>query len=266
MAITMPGFGTSSRTLGNVKNLVNGLGINLIEIPIDKAVTQHFSDINHDKNVHDIVYENSQARQRTLILMNLANKNNGIVVGTGDLSESALGWCTYNGDHMSMYHVNVGVPKTLVKYIIESCIDYQIFENVSSTLQDILETPISPELLPLDSDGSQNQHTEEKIGSYNIHDFILYHFVRFGRSPSEIFGLASIELKEFFSEQKIIEALKVFYNRFFSQQFKRSAIPDGPKIGSVSLSPRGDWRMPSDITSSIWLEEIVALEMIKKKT
>lgn len=260
-AVTLPGFGTSKRTLNNAKKLIEGLGINFQSISINDSVRQHFKDIGHDENNHDVVYENAQARERTKILMNIANQKNGMVVGTGDLSEAALGWCTFNGDHMSMYHVNIGVPKTLVQYVIESCSYMDRFKNISDTLVSVLETPISPELLPLDKSGKQLQETELTVGPYEVHDFFLYHFCRYGRTPTEIFHRAKKVFIDDFDEKSILSFLEVFYRRFFSQQFKRSTMPDGPKVGSISLSPRGDWRMPSDANSNLWLDE---LNFIKK--
>lgn len=254
--ITMPGFGTSTRTFGNVQKLVKGLGLTLKEISIVDSVRQHFSDIGHDEEDHNVVYENAQARERTKILMDVANQNNGMVVGTGDLSEAALGWCTYNGDQMSMYHVNIGVPKTLVQYVIETCASMPTFFEISETLMDILDTPISPELLPLSESGEQSQATESSVGPYELCDFFLYHFCRYGRSPTEITDLATLAFESAYSSEEILSALYDFYNRFFSQQFKRSAMPDGPKIGSVALSPRGDWRMPSDAQQSLWIKEL----------
>ncbi|MDQ1267331.1 MAG: hypothetical protein QG635_2485 [Bacteroidota bacterium] len=259
-AITMPGFGTSSETKSNAIKLAKLLGVSLREIPINKAVNLHFKDIGHDSSIHDVVYENAQARERTQILMDISNQVNGIVIGTGDLSELALGWCTYNGDHISMYGVNAGVPKTLVRYIIEWCAEEEFSGEISSVLKSICATPISPELLPADADGKIQQKTESIIGPYLLHDFFLYYFVRKHYSPKKILMLAEYAFgensKNFYSREEIIKWMKVFYTRFFSQQFKRSCMPDGIKVGSVSLSPRGDWRMPSDAVPSMWLEEI----------
>lgn len=262
-ALTMPGFGTSKRTLENAKKLIEGCGIPFQSISIIDSVRQHFQDIGHDENNYDVVYENAQARERTKILMDLANQRNGMVVGTGDLSEAALGWCTFNGDHMSMYHVNIGVPKTLVQYVIECCVNMEQFKKISDTLVSVIETPISPELLPLNKAGQQLQETELSVGPYEVHDFFLFHFCRYGRSPSEILKRATSAFDGKFSEQMLIGFLEIFYSRFFSQQFKRSAMPDGPKVGSISLSPRGDWRMPSDASAKLWLDELKNLKNLK---
>jgi NAD+ synthase (glutamine-hydrolysing) len=267
VAITMPGFGTTNRTYDNALNLMRLLGVTLREIPIRDAVLQHFHDIGHDVNQHDVTYENAQARERTQILMDVANKVGGIVVGTGDLSESALGWCTYNGDHMSMYHVNIGVPKTLVRYLIEWCAESDFDGEISRVLRDICATPITPELLPLNKEGGLQQETEKTVGPYELHDFFLYYAVRYGFSPGKIFALANHAFTQQNSDQKnysaaeILKWLRVFYQRFFSQQFKRSAMPDGPKVGSVALSPRGDWRMPSDANPALWLAELEAIQI-----
>ena len=251
--VTMPGFGTTGRTYNNAIGLMEALGITLQEIPIGAAVNQHFADIGQDPENHDVTYENSQARERTQILMDLANKLNGIVVGTGDLSELALGWATYNGDHMSMYAVNAGVPKTLVRYLVKWASE-NYFDS-SSILADIIDTPISPELVPASESGEILQKTEDLVGPYELHDFFLYNFFRFGFSPEKIYFLAQKAHKDY-SKEVILKWLKVFFRRFFSQQFKRSCIPDGPKVGSVVLSPRGDWRMPSDASSRLWLEDL----------
>jgi NAD+ synthase (glutamine-hydrolysing) len=245
MGITMPGFGTTNRTYCNALELMKFLGVTSIEIPIKTACLQHFKDIGQDSNNHDITYENTQARERTQILMDLANKHNGLVIGTGDLSELALGWTTYNGDHISMYAVNNSIPKTLVRYLI-AWIATQMDENTAQVLNDILITPVSPELLPSDNQGNMTQFTEDVVGPYEIHDFFLYHFVRFGFSQEKILFLAKIAFKGFYTEDILEKWLNVFLKRFFSQQFKRSCMPDGPKVGSINLSPRGDWRMPSD--------------------
>ncbi|MDD3320672.1 MAG: NAD(+) synthase [Paludibacter sp.] len=248
LGITMPGFGTTDRTYNNAINLMKSLGITIHEIPIKEASMQHFKDIQHVENIHDITYENTQARERTQILMDMANKHNGLVIGTGDLSELALGWATYNGDHMSMYAVNSGIPKTLVRYLVGWAA--QQFEKSSEEiLQDIINTPVSPELLPADENGEISQKTEDLVGPYELHDFFLYYFVRFGFSPDKILMLAKIAFTESYSEEIIRKWLKVFLKRFFAQQFKRSCMPDGPKVGSINLSPRGDWRMPSDAVS-----------------
>ncbi len=256
-AITMPGFGTSNRTYQNAKTISETLEISLEEIDIKPVCEQHFKDINHNPENHDIVFENVQARARTFVLMNKANQQNGLVIGTGDLSELALGWCTYNGDHISMYNVNCGIPKTLVKYLIQWVTDTQMNESAKEVLKDILDTPISPELLPLDKTGNINQKTEDVVGPYELHDFFLYHIVRFGATPSKVLFLAEQAFEEKkYSSKEIKKWLKVFIKRFFDQQFKRSCVPDGPKVGSVSLSPRGDWRMPSDASPESWLKEL----------
>jgi len=245
IGITMPGFGTTDRTYSNAVNLMQSLGITLLEIPIKDACIQHFKDIDHDPKVHDVVYENTQARERTQILMDIANQRNGLVIGTGDLSESALGWATYNGDHMSMYAVNSGVPKTLVRYLVDWASN-QLDAISKEILRDILDTPVSPELLPADEHGDIAQKTEDIVGPYELHDFFLYYLVRFGFSPAKILFLAKNAFAETYADEVIEKWLKIFIRRFFAQQFKRSCIPDGPKVGSINLSPRGDWRMPSD--------------------
>ena len=252
IAITMPGFGTTSRTHNNSMNLINEYGATFREINITKSSLQHFEDIGHDKNIKDVTYENAQARERTKILMDIANKENGLVVGTGDLSELALGWCTYNGDHMSMYAVNASIPKTLVKYIIKWVADNSK-EECKNIINDILDTPISPELLPPDEKGNIEQKTEEKVGPYILHDFFLYHFLRYGAEPKKIYTLACKTFKQDFKEEEIKHWLQAFIKRFFTQQFKRNCMPDGPKVGTVSLSPRGDLRMPSDASYNNWL-------------
>lgn len=269
VGVTMPGFGTTGRTYNNAMELMRSLGITVKEVSIVDAVTQHFEDINHDISVHDVTYENSQARERTQVLMDMANKLNGMVVGTGDLSELALGWATYNGDHMSMYGVNASVPKTLIRYLVNYVAQCEVDDQSAQTLQDIIETPISPELIPADEKGNIQQKTEDLVGPYELHDFFLYYFLRFGFSPKKIFMLAKnafIENKskrvklgpndpETYDEETIKKWLRVFVRRFFSQQFKRSCLPDGPKVGSVSLSPRGDWRMPSDAMAAMWMQD-----------
>lgn len=255
IAVSMPGFGTTKRTKGNAEKLCEHLGVTFREISIEKAVRQHFEDIGHDSAVHDTTYENSQARERTQILMDLANKENGIVVGTGDLSELALGWATYNGDQMSMYAVNSSVPKTLVRYIIRYAAD-KADEKLALVLTDILNTPVSPELLPADENGEISQKTEDLVGPYELHDFFLYYTLRFGFSPKKILRLAKCAYGGAYENEVILHWLKVFIKRFFSQQFKRSCMPDGPKVGTVSLSPRGDWRMPSDASCRLWLSEL----------
>jgi NAD+ synthase (glutamine-hydrolysing) len=255
-AISMPGFGTSDRTKNNAAKIADYLKINFREIPINKAVELHFRDIGHNKDLHDIVYENAQARERTQILMDIANEVNGIVVGTGDLSEIALGWSTYNGDHISMYAVNCGVPKTLVNYIIEWCADELFAGDISKVLKDIISTPISPELLPSSDNEDSIQETEKAIGPYLLNDFFLYYFQRCNFSPNKIQFLAEICFRSIYSKEEIIGHLKIFYERFFKNQFKRTCIPDGPKVGTVALSPRGDWRMPSDSSYDTWLQSI----------
>lgn len=261
VGVTMPGFGTTDRTYNNAVNLMKSLGITLREISIADAVKQHFNDIGHDINVHDVTYENSQARERTQILMDLSNQLGALVIGTGDLSELALGWATYNGDHMSMYGVNAGVPKTLIKYLVKFVAMSEDSDETRSILLDIIDTPISPELIPADEAGNITQKTEDLVGPYELHDFFLYHIIRFGYRPSKIFMLArkafdgSNPEAPFYDDETIKKWLTIFLRRFFNQQFKRSCLPDGPKVGSVSLSPRGDWRMPSDASSTLWLKE-----------
>ena len=256
IGITMPGFGTTDRTYTNACDLIRSLGVTLKEIPIKEACLQHFRDIDHDPSVHDVTYENSQARERTQLLMDVANQKNGLVIGTGDLSELALGWATYNGDHMSMYGVNGSIPKTLVKYLVEWVANHKVDDASRLTLLDIVDTPISPELIPADENGNIKQKTEDLVGPYELHDFFLYHFLRFGSHPSKIFFLAQNVFAGIYDKATIKKWLYTFFRRFFQQQFKRSCLPDGPKVGSVSLSPRGDWRMPSDAMSQLWLEEI----------
>lgn len=260
VGVTMPGFGTTNRTYTNAVNLMKSLGITSREISIKDAVLQHFKDIQHDANVHDTTYENSQARERTQILMDVANQMDGFVVGTGDLSELALGWATYNGDHMSMYGVNSAIPKTLVRHLVYWVAQNSTDAESRNTLLDILETPISPELLPMDAEGNIAQVTEELVGPYELHDFFLYHFLRYQSRPSKIYAQACSsfdgqEGRPFYDERTIGYWLEKFYRRFFSQQFKRSCMPDGPKVGRCSLSPRGDWRMPSDACASEWIAE-----------
>ena len=256
IGVTMPGFGTTDRTYHNALSLMKSLGITIREISIKEACIQHFKDINHNINIHDVTYENSQARERTQILMDIANQTWGMVIGTGDLSELALGWATYNGDHMSMYGVNGSVPKTLVKYLVKWVAENDIDEESRITLLDIVETPISPELIPADENGEIQQNTEDLVGPYELHDFFLYYFMRFGFRPSKIYYLANIAFKDIYDEETIKKWLSTFFRRFFNQQFKRSCLPDGPKVGSISISPRGDWRMPSDASSATWLKEI----------
>ena len=257
--VTMPCFGTSDRTYNNSWELMRTLGISCKEINIKEAVSLHFADIGHDPSVHDGTYENSQARERTQILMDYASVVKGIVVGTGDLSELALGWCTYNGDHMSMYGVNASIPKTLIRWMIDAISEMPEFAASRPVLQDILDTPISPELLPPDAEGKIAQHTEDLVGPYALHDFYLYYTLRFGFAPRKIYTLACRAFGGDFDSETIKKWLKIFYRRFFTQQFKRSCLPDGVKVGSVSLSPRGDWRMPSDASARLWLDEIDAL-------
>ena len=259
IGVTMPGFGTTDRTYDNAILLMNLLGITTIEIPIADAVNQHFKDIGHDPMVHDVTYENSQARERTQILMDLANQAGALVLGTGDLSELALGWATYNGDHMSMYGVNSGIPKTLVKYLVRWYAATAHNEELRRVLTDIVETPISPELTPADENGNIKQKTEELVGPYELHDFFLYYMLRYGFSPKRVWVLARKAFNGKFSDETIKYWMKIFYRRFFNQQFKRSCLPDGPKVGSVCLSPRGDWRMPSDAVSKLWLQDVDSL-------
>jgi NAD+ synthase (glutamine-hydrolysing) len=253
LGITMPGFGTTKRTYTNAVGLMESLGITSREIAITKATGQHFEDIGHDPSVHDITYENSQARERTQILMDIANQENGLVVGTGDLSELALGWATYNGDHISMYGVNAGIPKTLVRYLVEWVAANKMDDSSKAILLDIARTPISPELIPADKDGNISQKTEDLVGPYELHDFFLYQFLRFGSTPEKINYLAQKAFEGRYDQDTIKKWIQIFFRRFFSQQYKRSCLPDGPKVGSVSLSPRGDWRMPSDASPNLWL-------------
>ena len=253
LGITMPGFGTTSRTYDNACNLVKEYGGVLKEISIKEACLVHLKDIGLDENDRSVAYENAQARERTQILMDVANKENGIVIGTGDLSELALGWCTYNGDHMSMYAVNSSIPKTLVRYLVEYVKEEETGKK-KEILEDILNTPISPELLPPDKLGNMLQKTESTIGPYVLHDFFLYHFLRYGAEPKKLLYIAINTFKDTFTKEEIKKWLKVFLNRFFTQQFKRNCIPDGVKVGSISLSPRGDLRMPSDMDKTIWTE------------
>ena len=275
LAVTMPCFGTTDRTYRNACLLAEKNGVTLKEINIKKAVSQHFEDIGQDDNIHDITYENSQARMRTLILMNLANKTGGIVIGTGDLSELALGWCTYNGDQMSMYGVNSSIPKTLVRFLVKHFAeeaDKNSQSELSSVLKDILATPVSPELIPPDENGKISQKTEELVGPYELHDFFLYYVLRFGFTPKKIFFLACKALLDkkadgtetVYTKKIILKWLRNFYKRFFSQQFKRSCMPDGAKVGTVNLSPRGDWRMPSDANAALWLSECDEIEKEEK--
>ncbi|MDR2382504.1 MAG: NAD(+) synthase [Prevotellaceae bacterium] len=246
IGVTMPGFGTTQRTYNNAIALMKELGVSVRTIDITKACIQHFDDIAHNPDIQDITYENTQARERTQILMDIANQCNGLVIGTGDLSELALGWTTYNGDHISMYAVNVSIPKTLVRSLVAWIADSLLEDSVKKILKDILDTPISPELLPANENQEITQATEEIVGPYELHDFFLYYLLRLGYSPSKIFFLAKIAFEDIYEHDTILKWMKVFYKRFFTQQFKRSCLPDGPKVGSVNLSPRGDWRMPSD--------------------
>lgn len=254
IGVTMPGFGTTDRTYTNAIKLMQSLRITIREISIAKSVTQHFEDIGHDISVHDTTYENSQARERTQILMDVSNQEGGLVIGTGDLSELALGWCTYNGDHMSMYAVNASIPKTLIACLVKF-VAGTMDADTSATLHDVVDTPISPELVPADEDGNIQQKTEDLVGPYELHDFFLYYFMRHGFRPMKIFLLAQKAFEGQYEDDVIKHWLKTFFRRFFSQQFKRSCLPDGPKVGSISLSPRGDWRMPSDASSELWLRE-----------
>ncbi len=267
VGVTMPGFGTTGRTHRNAVSLMQSLGVDMREVNISKSVMQHFEDIGQDPDVHDVTYENSQARERTQILMDLANKLNGLVIGTGDLSELALGWATYNGDHMSMYGVNTSIPKTLIKYLVKF-VAQTVDDKSASTLYDIIATPISPELIPADEEGNIQQKTEDLVGPYELHDFFLYHFLRNGFSPRKIFmlakkafgnGVATEDGVGHYSDDVILHWLGTFCRRFVNQQFKRSCLPDGPKVGSVTLSPRGDWRMPSDAGATLWLDEVAKL-------
>jgi NAD+ synthase (glutamine-hydrolysing) len=252
--VTMPGFGTTDRTYRNAMDLMQSLGITMREISIVAACEQHFQDIGHDPAVHDVTYENAQARERTQVLMDLANQLNGLVIGTGDLSELALGWATYNGDHMSMYGVNMGIPKTLVHYLIRWVAETQMDESSRTTLLDIIATPVSPELLPTDDKGQMTQFTEHVVGPYELHDFFLYYTLRYGFSPAKIFYLAKHAFSGVYKKELLLKWMEVFFRRFFGNQFKRSCLPDGPKVGSVNLSPRGDWRMPSDACVGLWLK------------
>jgi NAD+ synthase (glutamine-hydrolysing) len=265
VGVTMPGFGTTDRTYHNAVSLMKSLGITMKEVNIAKAVMQHFEDIGHDASVHDVAYENSQARERTQILMDLTNELGGLVIGTGDLSELALGWATYNGDHMSMYGVNASIPKTLIRYLVRYVADTEVDEQSRETLLDVIDTPISPELIPADEQGNIKQKTEDLVGPYELHDFFLYYALRYGFQPAKIYMLAKVAFQSgqhstlTYDDATIKKWLTVFYRRFFSQQFKRSCLPDGPKVGSVSLSPRGDWRMPSDANSQLWIQECESL-------
>ncbi|MDD6400816.1 MAG: NAD(+) synthase [Lachnospiraceae bacterium] len=259
IGITMPAFGTTDRTYNNSISLMKTLGATIEEINIKEACLQHYKDIKHDYNIKDVTFENVQARERTQVLMDYANKIGAIVVGTGDLSELALGWCTYNADQMSMYGVNASIPKTLVRWMIDSVIELNIFENSKEVLKDILDTPISPELLPPDENGNIVQKTEDNVGPYELHDFFLYYVMRYGYAPNKIFNMAEKAFENVYNRETILKWMKMFYRRFFNQQFKRSCMPDGVKVGSVCLSPRGDWRMPSDASAALWLSQIEKL-------
>ncbi len=259
-AITMPCFGTGKRTRSNAEKLCDALGVTFKEINITDTVLSHFSDIGQDPENYDVTFENGQARVRTLELMDYANMHGGIVIGTGDLSELALGWATYNGDHMSMYGVNAGVPKTLVRHIVHYAADTAGPGELRDVLLDILDTPVSPELLPASEDGSMSQPTEQLVGPYELHDFYLYHVLRFGFGPAKIYRLARAAFAGSYDDKTLLYWLRSFYRRFFTQQFKRSCMPDGPKVGSVTLSPRGDWRMPSDASNAVWMKELDELE------
>ena len=259
VAVTMPGFGTTDRTYNNAVAMIKSLGATFKEVPIAKAVMQHFADIDHDASIHDVTYENSQARERTQILMDIANQANGFVIGTGDLSELALGWATYNGDHMSMYAVNASVPKTLVRHLVRHYADTSADEVLAGVLYDVLDTPVSPELLPPE-DGAISHKTEDLVGPYELHDFFLYQMLRMCFPPAKIYRVAKEAFAGRYSNETILKGLRTFYWRFFSQQFKRSCLPDGPKVGSVAVSPRGDLRMPSDACVSAWIKEVETLQ------
>lgn len=261
VGITMPCFGTSDRTYNNSLELMKTLGVTAEEINIKDACRRHFDDIGQEESNHDLTYENAQARERTQVLMDYAGRIGGLVVGTGDLSELALGWCTYNADHMSMYGVNASIPKTLVRWMIDSIVEYDIFPKSTRVLKDIIDTPISPELLPPDESGRIVQKTEDIVGPYALHDFFLYNIIRFGFEPGKVYHMAKLAFGDDFSSEEILKWLRSFYRRFFSQQFKRSCLPDGVKVGSICLSPRGDWRMPSDASAAVWLEAVDRLEV-----
>ena len=259
-AVTMPCFGTTDRTYQNACKMSVKLGATLREVPIAAAVRQHFEDIGHDPEDHSVTYENAQARERTQVLMDIANQTGGLVIGTGDMSELALGWATYNGDHMSMYGVNASVPKTLVRHLVHYYADTCGDSELKEVLYDVLDTPVSPELLP-PKDGEIAQKTEDLVGPYELHDFFLYYMIRFGYEPSKIYRIAKLAFEEEYDNITILKWLETFYRRFFSQQFKRSCLPDGPKVGTVALSPRGDWRMPSDACAAAWLEDLAHVRL-----
>ena len=260
IAVTMPCFGTTKRTRSNAQILAEELGAQFMTVDITKSVKRHFEDIGHDIENTNVVFENAQARERTQVLMDIANGCGGLVVGTGDLSELALGWATYNGDHMSMYGVNGSVPKTLVRYVVKYFADTCGDEDLKNVLENILATPVSPELLPAEN-GEMSQKTEDLVGPYELHDFFLYYLIRWGFEPEKVFMLAKYAFRGEYGDETILKWLKTFCRRFFAQQFKRSCIPDGPKVGSVSLSPRGDWRMPSDASSALWLENLENIKL-----
>ena len=258
IAVTMPGFGTTDRTYTNAVSMIEKLGCTFKEVNISEATVLHMNQIEHDINIHDVTYENAQARQRTYLLMDFANEHNGMVIGTGDMSELALGWATYNGDHMSMYGVNASVPKTLVRHLVRYCADTCEDRRLGEVLYDILDTPVSPELLPPE-DGKISQKTEDLVGPYELHDFFLYYVLRFGYAPGKIYRIAGKSFAGVYDDETILKWLKKFYWRFFAQQFKRSCLPDGPKVGSVAVSPRGDLRMPSDACVRLWQRELEKL-------
>lgn len=260
LAVTMPCFGTSSRTYSNAIALSESLGATVMNIPIKDAVLQHFKDIGQDIDIHDITYENSQARERTQVLMDLANKYNSLVIGTGDMSELVLGWATYNGDHMSMYGVNSSVPKTLIRSMVEWFAESTDNEKLSEVLKDILDTPVSPELIPVSGE-NEYQRTEDYIGPYELHDFFMYYVLRYGFSPQKVFRMAKVAFAQKYNDEELVKWLQLFYSRFFTQQYKRSCLPDGPKVGTVAISPRGDLRMPSDAKSKLWLDEIKRISL-----
>ena len=255
IAVSMPCFGTTARTKSNSEILADELRAERRTIPISAAVRQHFADIGHNENNRNVVYENAQARERTQVLMDIANAENGMVVGTGDMSELALGWATYNGDHMSMYGVNAGIPKTLVRYLVAYCADTAESDALARVLRDILDTPVSPELLPAEN-GEISQKTEDLVGPYELHDFFLYHIVRRGCEPKKVLRLAEYAFDGVYDSETILKWLRIFVRRFFAQQYKRSCLPDAPKVGTLALSPRGDWRMPSDAVSALWLRQL----------